>query len=406
MTDPTGKMFVSYRRSQADIAEALITSLHEHGIRTWQDISDLRTEPTQPEIRNVLEVENPELAGGIVLVSEDVSKSDIILELELPGLHNRWKNEEEFFVVVALCPGIDYDDANEILSKSPTLLDFSDWNMIKLGSAADTPAAADDVATAVLTERVRLNHERLDTDNPLDVSLDTYAPPSYGSRPAVTIDWSSSFADGIPTPDHWNQRLLPRLQRVIDLVEESAPGRSLRVRGQAHLPAAFALGRCLQTTRGIDATWLQHSAGQHNPWNLHTDQQDSGLESDLHVNDITGSDLAVLVNVTNEVDAAVGRSKSSLPDFGGVLELSLGDDIGSSLSAAEAAHAAHVFRQEVQAALNELSATSTMHLFMAAPAGLAFLFGQQSNTFPEIQTYLLETTDGARTYQPAASLGN
>lgn len=406
MTDPTGKMFVSYRRSQADIAEALITSLHEHGIRTWQDISDLRAEPTQPEIRNVLEVENPELAGGIVLVSEDVTKSDIILELELPGLHNRWKNEEEFFVVVALCPGIDYDDANEILSESPTLLDFSDWNMIKLESTADTPAAADDVATAVLTERVRLNHERLDTDHPLNVSLDTYAPPSYASRPAVTIDWSSYFADGAPTPYRWNQRLLPRLQRVINLVEESAPGRSLRVRGQAHLPAAFALGRCLQTTRGIDATWLQHSAGQHNPWNLHTDQQDSGLESDLHVNDITGSDLAVLVCVTNEIDAAVGRSKSSLPDFGGVLELSLGDDIGSSLNVSEAAHAAHVFRQEVQSALNELSATSTIHLFMAAPAGLAFLFGQQSNTFPEIQTYLLETTDGARTYQPAASLGN
>lgn len=405
MANPTGKMFVSYRRSQADIAEALVTSLHEHGIRTWQDISDLPTEPTQAEIRNVLEVEDPELAGGIVLVSEDVSKSSIILELELPGLHNRWRNEEEFFVVIALCPGIDYDDAGGILSESPTLLDFSDWNMIKLGSAADTPAAADDIATAVLTERVRLNHERLDADHPLDVSLDTYAPPSYASRPAVTIDWSSYFADGAPTPDHWNQRLLPRLRRVIDLVEESAPGRSLRVRGQAHLPAAFAIGRCLQTTRGIDATWLQHSAGQQNPWNLHTDQQDSGLESDLHLNDITGSDLAVLVSVTNEVNAAVGRSKSSLPDFGGVLELSLGDEIGSSLNASEAAHAAHVFRQEVQMALNELSATSTIHLFMAAPAGLAFLFGQQSNTFPEIQTYLLETTDGARTYQPAASLG-
>ncbi|WP_390208757.1 SAVED domain-containing protein [Halobium salinum] len=398
-------MFVSYRRSQADIAEALVTSLHEHGIRTWQDISDLRTEPTQSEIREVLEVENPELAGGVVLVSGDVVDSGIILELELPGLHNRWKNEEEFFVVVALCPGIDYDDANAILSKSPTLLDFSDWNMIKLGSTAE-PAAADDVATAVLSERVRLNHERLDTDHPLDVSLDTYAPPSYASQPAITIDWSSYFTDGPPTSYRWNRRLLPRLQRVIDLVEESAPGRSLRVRGQAHLPAVFALGRCLRTTRGIDATWLQHSAGQHCPWNVHTDQQDSGLEIDFHVNDITGSDLAVLVSVTNDVDAAVGRSKSSLPNFGGVLELSLGDDSGSVLSASEAAHTAHVFRQKVQSVLNELSAISTIHLFMAVPAGLAFLFGQQSNTFPEIQTYLLETTDGARTYQPAASLGN
>lgn len=404
MTELTGKMFVSYRRNQADIAEALITSLHEHGIRTWQDISDLRTEPTQAEIRKVLEVGNPELAGGIVLVSKDVSESDIISELELPGLHNRWKNEEEFFVVVALCPGIDPDDATDILAESPTLFDFSGWNMTKLGAKADTPAAADDVATAVLTERVRLTHGRLDADQPLDLSLDTYGSPSYASRPTVTIDWSSHFTDGHSVPHLWNQRFFPRLQRIIDLVEESAPGRSLRVRGQAHLPTAFALGRCLRETRGVDVTWLKDSAGQHEPWNLYADKRESGLESNLHVKDIMDTDLAVLVSVTNEVDSAVGRTKSTLPDFGGVLELSLGDDIGSLLSASEAAHAAYIFRQEVQTALNELSATSKIHLFMAVPAGLAFLFGQQSNAFPQIQTYLLETSNGERTYHPAVLL--
>ncbi|MFC6965007.1 SAVED domain-containing protein [Halocatena marina] len=404
MTNLTGKMFFSYRRNQDDVAEFLVESLHEYGIRTWQDISDLKPEPTQDEIRTVLEVENSELAGGIVLVSDDVFDSEFILEVELPHLHNRWKNEQQFFVVVALCPGVEYDDASEILSESPTVLDFSNWNKIKLGSKADTPVAADDVATAVLTERIRLNHKQLDADQPLGCSLNTYGSSSYATQPVVTIDWSSHFKDGLPAPRLWNQRLIPRLHRVIDILEGAAPGRSVHVHGQAHLPAAFALGRCLRTTRGIDATWLQQSNGKQEPWSLHIDEQESGFDGDLHVNDIAGSDLAVLVSGTNEVNAVVGRSKQTLPDFAGVLELSLGDDIGSLLSAPEAVHAARLFQREVQSALNELSATSTIHLFMAAPAGLVFLYGQQSNTFPSIQTYLLETTDGERTYRPAALL--
>jgi len=402
MTDPNGEMFVSYRRNQADIAEALVKSLHEHGIRTWRDVSDLRTEPTQAELRRVLD--GSDLAGGIVLVSEDVAESEIILELELPELHDRWRNDEDFFVVIALCPGVDYDDAEEILGECPTVRDFSGWNMIKLGSQAETPAAADDVTTDVLTERVRLIHEQLNDDEPLDCSIDTYGPPTYSPQPTVAIDWSSYFADGLPTPRIWDQRLIPRLNEVIDIVEESAPERPLRFRGHARLPTAFALGRCLQTTRGVDTTWLQRSGGQHNPWNVHSDAEESGLDGDLHVNNVSGSDLAVLVSVTNEVDPAVGRSDSELPDFGGVLELSVGDDVGSSLTSSEAAHAAGVFQQEIQRALNQLSATSTIHLFMAVPVGLAFLFGQQTNTFPPVQTYILP--DGERTYQQAAVVQN
>lgn len=401
MTNPTGTTFISYRRKQADIAEALVTSLHEHGIPTWRDVSDLRTEPTQQELKRVLD--DPTLAGGVVVVSEDVADSEIILELELPALHDRWQAEDGFFVVVALCPGIGYDDAADILSASPTLFDFVDWNMIKLDSTGKSPEDADEVATSILKERVRLVHDHLPADQPLSCSLDTYNSPSYRSQPAATIDWSPYFSDSLPSPTIWSQRLLPTLREVIDVVEQSAPGRSLHFRGQVHLPAAFALGRCLRSTRDVEAAWLQSPpTGDRELWNLRADEEDSPLEGDLHVNDVTGSDLALLVSISNDVEPAVGSTKPSLPDFNGVLELTLGDDIGSQLNASEAAHAADVFRRMVQEALSELSSTSKLHLFIAGPAGLAFLFGQQSNTFPPIQTYLLETSQGERTYRPAA----
>jgi len=74
------------------------------------------------------------------------------------------------------------------------------------------------------------------------------------------------------------------------------------------------------------------------------------------------------------------------------------------LSPAQAAHAADVFRTKVRDAIKELPKTSlpktsTIHLFMAGPTGLAFLFGQNSNTLRPIQTYLYSKDEGR--YYPA-----
>ena len=276
--------------------------------------------------------------------------------------------------------------------------------MIKLGPRGDTASAVNEVSTSVLSERVRLVHEQLDDDQPLDCSIDTYGSPTHSSQPAVAIDWSANFADGFPAPHTWEQYLLPWLNEVINIVEQSTRGRPLRFRANAHLPAIFALGYCLQTTRGIETTWLQQNNGEITPWQVHTDEVESGLNSDLQMNNVSGSDLGVLVSVTNEVSSAVGRSGSVVPNLDAVLELSLGDDIGTSLTASEAAHAARVYHREVQRALNQLSGTPTIHLFMAGPDGLAFLFGQQSNTFAPVQTYIFSERN--RTYQQAAEVGN
>lgn len=46
----------------------------------------------------------------------------------------------------------------------------------------------------------------------------------------------------------------------------------------------------------------------------------------------------------------------------------------------------------------------TVHLFVAAPAGLAMLIGQVLNTFGAIQTYEHVSNDGSGHYAPAALL--
>ncbi|WP_396275536.1 SAVED domain-containing protein [Haloarcula sp. S1AR25-4] len=69
-----------------------------------------------------------------------------------------------------------------------------------------------------------------------------------------------------------------------------------------------------------------------------------------------------------------------------------------------ATQATTMFQQGLRDSLNELSNTSTIHLFMAGPVGLAFLFGQQTNSLPMIQTPVLDTTDRAKNYRPAIKL--
>ncbi len=385
MTDPTGHVFLSYKHEQMETANFLQTELERHGVPMWRDIFDLKPEPLRDEI--VDQLEHPETASGIVLVSEGVADSAIILNDELPGLKTRWDADSEFFVVVVPCPDIDVRDAKSILNEAPLLHDFSAWKTLPL--EATTTEAAADIVDAVLTERIEQIDGYLPAGEPLDCSLDTYEPPAHEIDPAIALDWSTSFTHGPPSKAEWNQRLIPALATVTDALSQNAPGRSLRFRGQTCLPAAFAAGYFLPVERRISASWRQPSGPDDaTEWTLDIEGEHSGVNGELQRQPNHGSELAVIVNITADVEPEVNQMHAELPDFNGVLRLTPEDGPDIQLTSAEAVHAADVFRTEVRSAIKTLPTTSTIHLFMAVPAGLAFLFGQKSNTLRPIQTYL------------------
>jgi len=429
MTNPAGDVFISYKHSQQDLAEKLEISLRNHGIPVWRDVHDVGPDPLEQQIREDLQDSN--LAGGIAIISSDVIQSPVILKTELPELHKRWRGDDEFFVVVVLTPGVDYDEAEAILSEAESPYDLSHWYMesleVEKTSTSSSPIdqiikslldrlgqnqktssqlpPLDAVVDAVLERRLQCIHNDMSSNSPVECSLDTYSKPSYDIQLAVSIDWSPHFDDGIPDGSLWNEQLLPALRTTTDYLQQETPGRELRFRGRAHLPAVFSLGYCLPETRGISTAWMQPDQDSNfSPWRLDLNLEESNLHSDLEEIDRTASNLAVLVNITDDVKPEVGKTKSSLPDFNGILEFELGQDSNERLTAHEAAHTAKVFQEELRDAMNRLPETSTVHLFMAAPAGLAFLFGQKTNTFPTIQTYILDTESGSRTYQPAVLL--
>jgi hypothetical protein len=70
----------------------------------------------------------------------------------------------------------------------------------------------------------------------------------------------------------------------------------------------------------------------------------------------------------------------------------------------EATDVALAVQDGMRTARREYGNIGTVHLFMAAPAGLAMLIGQLLNTFGSVQTYEHVTVDGSGHYKLAALL--
>lgn len=401
MTDVFGDIFLSYRRSQSEIAREILRSLLEHGVPVWQDTQDLRTEPVEDELIDV--IRDRDIAGGVVLVSRDVVDSKIILRLELPELYTRWQDDDEFFVVVAVPSDITYEGAEDILEQADGVLDFSTWNMSKLSQSENVREKTKSVTEDVISERISAITSSRDA-NEFDVAIDTYTQSTYSSNTSFHFDWTHHFEDGYPSGSVWNERLLPSIAETISQLEEAVTDLSLIFRGHIHLPAAFCIGGLLSAPRGIPSDWMQQdpTGGSEEPWSLKESSSDCPVNHNFVVNDVTGSNLCVMLSVTNDVGPAVDQTKD-LPDFGGVLDISVGRDIEvEPLEPSEAVDFAQTFRRQTQSALNDLNNINKLHIYMALPCGLAFLCGQMTNTFPDIQTYILDTDTGARAYERAA----
>src|SRR5579885_2739835 len=107
VTDPTGLCFLSYRRNRASEAGSIIGALRDHGIPTWQDITDLDSTPTEDTLRRVLR--DPTLASGILFITPEVADSNIIRKVEAPDLLQRAMAHDAFFAVPVAAGGLSYD---------------------------------------------------------------------------------------------------------------------------------------------------------------------------------------------------------------------------------------------------------------------------------------------------------
>jgi len=404
MTDPTGRSFLSYKRSRRDEAALLIQAQRDHGIPTWQDVHDLATVPTEDELRRVLA--DPSMASAVIFITPEVETSVVIREVEVPKIVQRAEARDGFFVVAVAAGGLDFAKASEATSNHLSAQNLADWNMHKVPAAVILPAQAAEIAHRVLTQRLAAIHSYLPQGEPLRLGLFARQPPPFALGTALALDWSARFTDKEATPETWRDALLPALDRIAKAIRQHAPGRDVEAFGLPTLPAAAALGCAFLATSGLRASWRQIAPGRDPQiWALSQPKEDSGFTPQITSKEPTARDIAILVSVADNAEPLFAASQKSLPPLRALVHVAKTGSYPHIIrTPGEATDVALAVQDGMRAARREYGNIGTAHLFVAAPAGLAMLIGQLLNTFGSIQTYEHVTVDGSGQYRPAALL--
>jgi hypothetical protein len=371
----------------------------------------MRHEPTERALRELLR--DPSTAGAVLFLTPDVRDSRYVRDVEMAEILRRHGRGDGFWLVPVAAGGLSYSDAPGVLAGTASGDDLARWNILKADDPF-TPLAAAQVSVAALRERVNALHTALPPDAPVRIRLDVWGAGA-GDDTDLFLDWAPHFSP-LAKPAVWRETLLPALREVRDALRLQAPGRSLMLGGWPSLPAAFAIGHTFPETLGRPVQWLQKVAGGEEGWSLSaagdaTLAREHGWKATLTDQDINGRRLAVLVNVTNDTSSSLATVRETLPpmrakitvDHVHATEVSPEDRPDLTIGGgAEAASLARLIRRTIRNALDLYGPLEAVHVFLAGPAGLAFLVGQLTNTLPAVVTYdALHPTGG---YSEAATL--
>jgi hypothetical protein len=266
---------------------------------------------------------------------------------------------------------------------------------VKTSRAAKTPA---DIAAAVDRLGLRVAEP---WDSLVVQALETETETGDA---AVVLDWVEYFIGdegrarrGLKDPAGWNTILRPELAAA----ERTLSSSRVLVRGQARLPVWFAVGTHLGRTRGYRVGKLQNG----DLWS--SDTQPAALplldRSTLRA-PVAGGPVALSVAVSADPCGDAARYLALNVPLAGHLRLALRTGVGSHaiIGADHAWATALALRDEARQIASQLR-PSVIHLFLAAPSGLALLLGHVWDRVPDTQTYEDLAANG---YQPAFFIPN
>lgn len=393
MTDPTGSVFISYRRSPArssgnEEAALVCDALRRSGVPTWWDIDSLGYEPTEAAL--VATLSDPSLSGAILLISPEVAASSIVRCVEAVRIFRRHRARDGFWVLPVLID-LDYEDADSALGSPAGIQDLRRWNMYKVKGGTIRPSEARSIARCAVDARLKAIREK-DVDGPLSVGVfSRCAPPTTFS---LAHDFSAQF-NGRKVEDGGYQAfenaLLDGASRVLKVFRYPR----LVGEGRASLPLGVLVGAVYSPKAGFEFGWSQLVEGRRRQlWSLSLWTDDMEMEMDTSVirGDPASEDLVLAVGLSADIEHAVTESLSELdvtfraclhcsPQAGSykpglVLEPNRG--IRFVLSAIQTIH-------ELRDDLTMKRAN--LHLFMACPLAMAVMLGQSLNTFAYCHLY-------------------
>jgi SMODS-associated and fused to various effectors sensor domain len=301
-------------------ASLLIAAQHDHGIPTWQDQRDLLETPTGDELRRILS--DRFTSSALLWITPDVESSEVIRKIEVPGILNRVRVQDGFFLVPVCAGGIDYKRAGEVVDQHLSIDNLGDWNLRRVKSDPIDAKEAAEVAGHILKRRVQAIHRQLDPSLHLAILLHTRNSPAFRSGIALALDWSEPFSGRETDSETWQEILLPALHEVATAIRLYGGGRRVVASGLPSIPAATALGVAFLAQAGQPIAWSQHTPGRPEQlWSLEAERENAGFTTKTTERDITAQDLAVLVSVTDDVEPAFSQSSSSLPTFRAIIRI-------------------------------------------------------------------------------------
>ena len=401
-TNPFGRCFVSYRRVRLPEITELVRALHELGVPTWQDLNNLDEEPLEPALREALA--DPNTASAVLWVTPDVTDSPIITNLEVPGLTRRATADNIFALVPVAAGGLDYDSAADAARSATTTTDLRTWNIARVKGDPATADDIHDVALRTLRRRVRAIHAYLEPAEPFIIDVYTRTPATLHPDAALTMDLTHLF-DGRHAKDGaWNT-VIRAIRTTLTKVAAHAPGRPVHLRGLVGLPTAVTLGSQVPAPAGLDVSWAQRTPGRpHALYTVSGAGAPNGFTVHLEDGIASAADVAVLVNVSEDTTPAFQATAGLGPYRGLVRATPTSGHPHFFASPGEALELARDVVRAIRSTRSRYGTIGEVHLFIAGPAGLAFLIGQLLNTLGVVVTYEHTSVSGTGNYTRAAVL--
>ena len=362
---------------------------------------NLDEQPLEEGLRQVLT--DPDTASAVLWITPEVAESVVIREVEIPALAARQRVDSTFALIPVAAGGLDYAAAAAVARSATSLVDLSAWNIARIQG---DPASLDDVhavAARVLHRRLQVINDHLDADAPVVVDVHTRGPVVWRRDATLTIDLTHLFDGRYATDESW-QTVLRALGFTLNTIAVQAPGRPVHLRGLVGLPAAVALGACFPATASLDLSWVQYTPGlPESLFTVRAKAEPSGFTVRLQDNSLTATNIAVLVSVSEDTVPAF-QATPELPPFRGVVHASTADALSPMLSPGQALDLAHTVIKTVRSARSRYGTVGEVHLFVAGPAGFAFLLGQLLNTLSSVVTYEHRSDSATGMYVNAATL--
>lgn len=396
-TDPAGRVFLSYAPSRISETQLIASALRDRGVPLCEEALDEDRHYMEDAITGVLR--SPGTASGVLSLTPEAVDSRAVKSIELPLMIERAKRGNSFFIVAARFSDFDLGEVGVQLRSRGAPIH-------KISKKKPGPAEAAEIARLVLAQRIAAIHKSLPPGEPLRLELYTRTQAPFKQGTALLMDWTERFSGRFATSEQWDENLLPALRDIAEVIGAEAPGRAVHADGRPSLPAVTALGCSFIQTRDIKIGWWQHTIGRPDQlWRLDAAREPSGFTVETNAHRPDGSDLAVLVSVTTNVEPAFESSQPGLSAFRAIIRTwKTPLDTEALANAGQAADVAFRVRDAIREARVTYPRLGVIHLFMAVPAGLAMMIGQLLNVLGPVQTYELESRYAGGGYRAAALL--